>query len=102
MAKEKIETRALSIFRATLFGSWVVTHSLEIDDFHAHLAAVLIKQRLLSIWLSLEFVGKIQHFSSKANGLSHFVCSAYQNTTHLYISFKKNPTFVRKEGILHI
>jgi len=32
-----------SIFRAILFGSWVITHSLEIDDFHVHLAAVYIK-----------------------------------------------------------
>lgn len=55
MVEEKYLTKASSIFRANLFGSWVVTHALEIDDFHAHLAAVCIKQHLLSIWMSQNF-----------------------------------------------
>jgi len=50
--REVKRTIAPSIFRANLFGSWVVTHALEIDDFHAHLAAVLIKQHLLGFWMS--------------------------------------------------
>lgn len=52
--KEKSLALASSIFRANLFGSCVVTHALEIDDFHVHLAAVLIKQHLLGFWMSLE------------------------------------------------
>ena len=38
---------APSIFRASWFGRWVVTHSLADSDFHGHRPAVWINQHLL-------------------------------------------------------
>ena len=38
---------ASSIFRANVFGQWVVTHSLDDSDFHGHVLAVTTHQHLL-------------------------------------------------------
>jgi len=38
---------APSIFRANVFGQWVVTHSLDDSDFHGHVLAVTTHQHLL-------------------------------------------------------
>jgi len=46
-AKYKFNTRAASIFRATRFGKWVVTHSLDGSDFHGHILAVFSGSHLL-------------------------------------------------------
>ena len=46
-AKYKFNTRAASIFRATRFGKWVVTHSLDDSDFHGHILAVFSGSHLL-------------------------------------------------------
>ena len=46
-AKYKFNTRAASIFRATRFGKWVVTHSLDDSNFHGHILAVFSGSHLL-------------------------------------------------------
>jgi len=42
-----IPALAPSIFRANVFGQWVVTHSLDDSDFHGHVLAVTTHQHLL-------------------------------------------------------
>jgi len=49
------KTWAPSIFRASWFGRWVVTHSLADSDFHAHRPAVYINQYLLWDLMSINF-----------------------------------------------
>ena len=44
---------APSIFRASWFGRWVVTHSLADSDFHGHRPAVYINQHLLWYLMSV-------------------------------------------------
>ena len=64
------------------------THFLDDFDFHDHIPAVFMNQRLL--WFPL-----CKHLAlfPFANGSTHFACSAYQNTAHL------EPLFVI--GVLH-
>ena len=64
---------APSIFRASWFGRWVVTHSLADSDFHGHRPAVYINQHLLWYLMSDRF----RHLNS-AFGSSHSASSAYQ------------------------
>jgi len=82
MAWEKLSAMAPSIFRAGTFGRWVVTQSLDDVDFHDHIPAVFMDQRLL--WFQL---CKHRALFSFANGSTHFACSAYQNTAHLETLF---------------
>ena len=62
-----------SIFRASWFGRWVVTHSLAGSDFHGHRPAVYINQHLLWCLMSVDF-GTL----SSAFGSSRIASSAYQ------------------------
>ena len=78
---------APSIFRASSFDRWVVTHSLADDDFHDHRPAVFMNQHLF--WNLHE--RKFWHLNSTF-GSSHIASSAYQkwptkNFSHLKVEF---------------
>jgi len=64
---------APSIFRASSFGRWVVTHSLADSDFHGHRPAVCMNQHLLNVW-NERAVGHL----NPTFGWSHIASSAYQ------------------------
>ena len=64
---------APSIFRASWFGRWVVTHSLADSDFHGHRPAVYINQHLL--WYLMSVI--VRHLN-RTFGSSHSASSAYQ------------------------
>ena len=66
-------TSAPSIFRASSFGRWVVTHSLADSDFHGHRPAVYMNQHLLWYLMSRAF----GHLNSTL-GSSLIASSAYQ------------------------
>ena len=78
---------APSIFRASWFGRWVVTHSLADSDFHGHRPAVCINQHLLWGLDERAFWHRISAFGS-----SHIASSAYQKwpTWSLYSTLKFN------------
>ena len=64
---------APSIFRASSFGRWVVTHSLADFNFHDHRPAVSMNQHLFDIWSAI-----FRHFC-KVLGWFLIASSAYQN-----------------------
>ena len=80
-AKYKFNTRAASIFRATRFGKWVVTHSLDDSNFHGHILAVFSGSHLLWDLMSVVsdklFATIIGNFNF-AFGSSRIASSAYQ------------------------
>ena len=64
---------APSIFGASWFGRWVVTHSLAGSDFHGHRPAVYINQHPL--WYRNE---RALWPLNQTSGASHIASSAYQ------------------------
>ena len=73
MAEYRSIAWAPSIFRATWFGRWVVTHSLADFNFHDHRPAVYINQHLS--WYLNE---RLFRHLNPASGASRIASSAYQ------------------------
>ena len=67
---------APSIFRASSFGRWVVTRSLEVNNFHVHFPAVTMNQQR-----SDESCEQILRHLMLTTGWPRFTSSAYQDWT---------------------
>jgi len=91
------EAQAPSIFRASWFGRWVVTHSLAVSNFHGHRPAVYINQHLFWSLMSFQVWRLISAFGS-----SHSASSAYQKWPTWTSIFYCNELQSRKSNCLPI